>query len=191
MAYGTSTRGNRRPLYAGDDIVVNSITLDNTSDSGADVPGIRSAKRHIISTTAARTLLANESGALCLWPAAAGFTYTLPIITAANIGMWFEFLCTVTNTSVACKVITGQATDLMVGNVMSGVEATTPAAGPGPKYFPFLTDKIACTMGGSDTTAGGVAGTRIRLEAVALLKWSIVGNIICAGATIVTPAATS
>ena len=97
---------------------------------------------------------------------------------------------TITNTSVACKVITGQATDLMVGGVHLSVLDTTPAAGTGPKTYTFATDKVACSMGGSDTTKGGVVGSRLRLEATALLQWTITGVIIGAG-TIATPAATS
>lgn len=145
-------------------------------------------KRRVI--TGATTLTAADSGSLCLWNTAAGYTFTLPIITADTVGIWYDFLCTITNTSVAAKVITGQATDLIVGGVHVGVLDTIPAAGPGPKFFTFATDKVACSMGGADTTKGGVVGSRIRLEATALLQWSITGNIIGAG-TIATPAATS
>jgi hypothetical protein len=190
----TPTTANRQPVSQGDSVIFDKIfatggiDLSGGPGSSGTLSSIVGAKREIVS--AAATLTAAQSGALCVWPAAAGFTYTLPIITAANIGMWFEFLCTITNTSVACKVITGQATDLIVGGVHVGVLDTTPGANPGPKFFTFATDKVACTMGGSDTTKGGVVGTRIRLEAVALLQWAITGNIIAAG-TIATPAATS
>lgn len=149
---------------------------------------IQNIKRKVF--TAAATLTAADSGALCVWPSATGFTYTLPIITSDIIGTEFEFLCATTNSATACKIITGQATDLLVGEVLSFVDATTPGANPGPKGFVFATDKIACTMGGSDTTTGGVAGTRIRVTAVALLKWHISGFVVAAG-TIATPAATS
>lgn len=187
----TSTVANRLPVYTGDDTVLGAVypTSLDLSVANAAVPGTLSGhKRTVLS--AAATLTAAQSGALCTWPSATGFTYTLPIITAGNIGMWFEFLCTITNTATACKVITGQATDLMVGGVHVGVLDTTPGATPGPKFFTFATDKIACSMGGSDTTKGGVVGSRIRLEATALLTWVITGNIIGSG-TIATPAATS
>lgn len=145
-------------------------------------------KRLVLS--GAQTLVAAQSGALCLFNTAAGYTFTLPIITTDNIGTWYDFLSTITNTSVAAKVITGQATDLVVGGVHLGVLDTTPGATPGPKFFTFATDKVACSMGGSDTTKGGVVGSRFRLEATALLQWTITGNLIGAG-TIATPAATS
>lgn len=159
-----------------------------SSDNGLSREEGQFRKRQVL--TGAQTLTSAQSGSLCLFNSATGYTFTLPIITADTIGMEFEFLVTVTNTGTACKIITGQATDLMVGEVLSFVEATTPGANPGPKGFPFATDKIACTMGGSDTTTGGLAGTRVRLTAVALLKWHISGLVACAG-TIATPAATS
>lgn len=190
----TSTISNRLPLYTGDSIVVDKVYATGGIDmSGAGVTGgaasaIVGAKRNIIS--GATTLTAAQSGSLCLFNAAAGYTFTLPVIATANIGMEFEFLWTITNTSVATKIITGQATDLIWGDVSTFVDATTPGANPGPKAFPFATDKVAFTCGGSDTTAGGLAGTRVVLTAVALLRWAIRGTVYAAG-TIVTPAATS
>lgn len=153
---------------------------------GRDV--VATKKRLVLS--GAQTLTAEQSGALCLFNTAAGYTFTLPIITVETIGTWYDFVSTITNTSVAAKVITGQATDLIVGGVTISVLDTTPSATVGPKTFTFATDKVAISMGGSDTTKGGVVGSRFRLEATALLQWSITGNLIGAG-TIATPAATS
>jgi len=139
----------------------------------------------------ATTLTTAQSGTLCLWNAAAGYTFTLPAITANDVGTWFDFQVQVTNTSVACKIITGAASSFLLGSVLTSVIATTPGANPGPKAFAFDgATHVACTMGGSDTTAGGVTGTRIRVEALSATKWAISGSIIAAG-TIVTPAATS
>lgn len=188
----TPTLANRAPVHQGDNVSFGKIFAEEinlTGQAGAQTAGpLLGSKRNLIS--GATTLTAAQSGSLCLFNNATGYTFTLPIITAANVGMWFDFLVTVTNTATAMKVITGQATDLIVGGVHVGVLNTTPGANPGPKFFTFATDKIAVTMGGADTTAGGVVGSRFRLEAVALLTWSVTGNIIGAG-TIVTPAATS
>lgn len=149
---------------------------------------IANIKRRVL--TGAQTLTAAQSGALCLFNSATGYTFTLPIITADTVGTWFDFLVTVTNTGTAMKVITGQATDLIIGGVTISVLDTTPSATVGPKTFTFATDKIACSMGGADTTKGGIVGSRFRMEATALLQWSITGSLIGAG-TIATPAATS
>ena len=63
---------------------------------------------------ATRTLLAKESGAMCLFDRAAGVVYTLP--TAVE-GMTFDFSTTVTITSNAAKVITASASQFIVGAV--------------------------------------------------------------------------
>lgn len=162
------------------------LTSSVDSQNGADAP-LQFSKRNII--TGATTLTANLSGSLCLWNTAAGYTFTLP---APAPGLWFEFLCSITNTSVACKIVTGTpASQFLLGTVHTAVVATTPSSTAGPKAFAFDgTTHVACTMGGSDTTAGGVVGTRIRVEGISSTVWAITGNIIGSG-TIVTPAATS
>lgn len=146
-------------------------------------------KRQVI--TGATTLTTAQSGAICLWNTAAGYTFTLPAITADTVGTWFEFVCTITNTSVACKVITDAATTFIGGGCLTFIDNTTPAANPGPKGFLFdSAASVAVVMGGTDTTAGGIAGTHIHLVAVAPTLWIVSGNIRAAG-TIVTPASAS
>ncbi len=150
---------------------------------------IQNVKRQILS--GAQTLTVAQSGSLCLFNAAAGYTFTLPIITADNVGTWFEFFCSVTNTSVAAKILTGAASSFLVGAVLSSTVAATPSATLGPKAFSFDgATHVACTMGGTDTTAGGVIGTRVKVLALSATQWQIDGVLIAAG-TIVTPAATS
>lgn len=156
---------------------------------GRDQVTVQATRRQVL--TGAQTLTTAQSGALCLFNSATGYTFTLPAITANDIGTWFEFLVTTTNTATADKIITDAATTFLKGEVLVYVDNTTPAANPGPKGFSFNgTTHVACTMGGADTTAGGVAGTRVRVEAISTTIWSITGTIVAAG-TIVTPAATS
>lgn len=146
-------------------------------------------KRQVL--TGAQTLTTAQSGALCLWNSATGYTFTLPVVTADDIGVNFDFLVTVTNTATGIKVITDAATTYIKGEVHTFVDATTPAAGPGPKGFSFNgTSHIAFLAGGADTTTGGVCGTRIRLEAISTTIWAITGNVVAAG-TIATPASTT
>lgn len=143
-------------------------------------------KRQVL--TGAQTLTVAQSGALCLWNTAAGYTFTLPVITADDVGVWFEFLGTITNTSVAMKVITGAATSYIIGMPITYVGATTPAANPGPKGFALNgSSNIAIIMGGTDTTAGGVGGVWLRLTAISAVLWHAAGLIPAAG-TIVTQA---
>lgn len=183
----TSTARNMLPIYVDDDTRLGSVRFSG-SGPGTSAPTLTNHIRHVISTTSARTLLASESGALCLFPAATGFTYTLP---APVVGLWFEFLCTITNTSVACKIITNAASVFIGGSPLTYINNTTPAAGPGPKGFLFdSAASVSVNMGGSDTTSGGIAGSRVLLECVSSTLWIVSGQIVGAG-TIVTPAAAS
>ncbi len=146
-------------------------------------------KRQVI--TGATTLTTAQSGSLCVFNSATGYTFTLPAITADTVGTWFDFAVSVTNTATACKIITDAATTFIAGGVITFVDATTPGANPGPKGFSFNgTTHVAATFGGADTTSGGLAGTAVRLIAVSPTRWVISGNVFAAG-TIVTPAATS
>jgi hypothetical protein len=142
-------------------------------------------KREVI--TAAATLTTAQSGALCLWNLAAGFTYTLPTLTAADIGTWYRFRVTVSATSVAHKVIAA-AGQYLVGVLHEGILNTTPAANPGPKIFAAGGTDIAVSMAGSVT--GGLIGTDIIVEACPGLIWGISGIVVASG-TIETPFATS
>lgn len=183
----TSTARNQLPVYVDDDTRLGSIQLSGVGP-GTSAPTIKNYIRQIIPITAARTLLASESGALCVWTTATGATVTLP---APVIGLSYEFMVAVTNTGTAIKVITDAATTFIGGGCLTFIDNTTPGANPGPKGFLFdSAASVAVVMGGSDTTAGGIAGTRFRLTCVSATLWIVEGNIRAAG-TIVTPASAS
>ena len=139
--------------------------------------------------SAAATLTVAQSGSICLLNAAAGILYTLPVITAADVGVNFRFVQTVTITSGAAKVITGAASSFLLGSVFQAIEATTPGANPGPKDFVFNgSTHVAISMNG--TTSGGVIGTDFTVTALSPTQWFIQGYVKASG-TIETPAATS
>lgn len=178
---------NRHPICVGDDTALNSIYF-NTAGPGTTAPSIRNRIQHVIPITAARTLTADESGALCVWTTATGATVTLP---APVIGLTYEFMVAVTNTGTAIKVITSAASVFIGGGCLTMIDNTTPGATAGPKGFLFdSAASIAVLMGGTDTTAGGIAGTRFRLTCVSATLWIVEGLIRAAG-TIVTPASAS
>jgi hypothetical protein len=183
----TPTASNRLPITVDDDTRLSSLILSGAGP-GTSAPTLKGHIRQIIPLTAARTLLASESGALCVWTTATGCTATLP---APVVGLSFEFVVAVTNTATACKVITDAATTFIGGGCLTMVDNTTPAANPGPKGFLFDSGaSVAVLFGGSDTTAGGVAGTRFVLTCVSSTLW-IVSGLIRATGTIVTPASAS
>lgn len=139
--------------------------------------------RQVISGEGAtRTLLAEESGALCLFDRAAGIVYTLP---APAVGMRFEFLVTTAVTSNAHKVITNAATTFMVGGVIMG---DVTIATSGDFFEADGTTIVALSADGS--TKGGLLGERYTLTCISSTQWAIEG--VCHGAgTLATPFATS
>jgi hypothetical protein len=144
--------------------------------------------RRVLSGT--QTLTAAQSGSLCLFSAAAGSVFTLPTVTADQIGTWFDFQVTVTVTSNSHTVITGTpASQFILGSVLQAIEDTTPAANPGPKDFVFNgSTHVKCAMNGS--TTGGIIGTTLRIVAISTTVWLISGYVKASG-TIATPAATA
>lgn len=156
--------------------------LSYGDDDGVLLTG---AKRQVISGVGAtRTLLAREAGALCLLDRAAGVVYTLPVITASNIGMSFEFLATVSVTSNAYKVITGVSTQFMVGAVIS----SSLTAGAGDTFVADGTTIVSISAAGS--TTGGLIGERYRVTAISTTQWAIDG-IQQGSGTLATAFATS
>lgn len=162
-----------------------SSTLTDFEQLGYRPPGLsmHSAKatQVIGDAVATRTLTIKESGATCLFDAAAGVVYTLP---APVIGAEFEFITTVSCTSNSHKIITNAGTVFLLGEVLMFTTATASPAG-----FAFNgTTHVACTSNG--TTTGGLIGSRIKVRALSATQWFIEGGMVGSG-TIVTPAATS
>lgn len=154
---------------------------EQVSYRGPNLSQHRSAAREIIETAAATTLTAQQSGALVLMDAAAGYTITLPTPVA---GMQFEFLQTVTQTSGTQKIITSAATVFLLGEVFTFTTATASGAG-----FAFDgSTHIAYTSNG--TTTGGIIGTRLKFEALSATVWALTGMVVGSG-TIATPASTT
>ena len=131
---------------------------------------------------ATRTLLAKESGALCLLDRAAGVVYTLPTPVE---GMQFDFLATVSVTSNAYKTITAAATQFLVGGIMS---ANLTVAASGDFFVANGTTHVAISENGTDS--GGLVGGWYRLTAISATQWAIQG-VNCGSGTNVDPFATS
>lgn len=155
--------------------------LGNGNSVGCAAPGMH--RQIIQSVGATRTLLPEESGAICLFDRAAGNVYTLP--TPAE-GMEFWFATTVTVTSGAAKVITATvASEFIIGTLFGYTTDATEIDG-------FSADGstiVAVSSNGS--TTGGVIGDYYRLTAISSTKWLIDGHIFCGTSTPATPFATS
>jgi hypothetical protein len=145
----------------------------------ASAQGSNPAASRVVKNGAA-TLTADESGALCLFSTAAGYTYTLP---AAAPGLWFDFLITTTITSVAAKVICASG-DFILGSFLQspdGTDAVAAHAANGSTH-------VAWSANG--TTTGGYAGDSFRLTAISTTQWVIQGLGLATGSE-ATPFATS
>jgi hypothetical protein len=160
-----------------------SSSLERLNYDGTDGCIATGLHREVIqSVGATRTLLAEESGALCLFDRAAGVVYTLP---APVEGMTFDFTVSVAVTSNAYKVITNSASVFLLGSVMSG---NLTVAASGDVFQANGTTHVAISMNGTDT--GGLIGGRIRFVAISSTQWAVFGDIVGSG-TNADPFATS
>lgn len=135
---------------------------------------------------ATRTLNANETGSLILLDKADGITITLP--TAPAPGTFFDFVVSVSSTSVGYKVITGAGTELLVGSIVNCDTDTTDTVAiwkslVGSSY-------ISVNLGGSDTTKGGLKGDHFTVKCLNSTTWLVTG-ITNATGSVATPFATS
>lgn len=144
---------------------------------------LRGTHRTVIqSVGATRTLLAKESGSLCLLDRAAGVVYTLPTPVE---GMTFQFLVTVAVTTNAYKVITAAATQFLIGKVIMG---DVTVAQSGDVFTADGTTIVAISEDGA--TKGGLLGGEYTVTAISATQWAIFGVTHGAG-TLATPFATS
>jgi len=123
---------------------------------------------------ATRTLLAKESGALCLFDLAAGTVYTLPTPVE---GMYFDFMTTVKSTG-AHKVITATITaEYLLGTIFGYTTDVTEIDG-------FSANGSSHNnISSNGTTTGGDVGGRYTLTAISTTQWLITGNVFCGTAT--------
>ncbi len=154
--------------------------LGMRSPSGVVAPGMH--KDVIASGGTTRTLLAAESGAVCLFDSAAGITYTLP---TPVVGMHFDFFWKTQRTSSSHKIITSGATVFMVGSVMAG---DANIATSGDVFEADGTTIVAVTIDGD--TKGGFIGGRCTLVALSATQWAIHGVLIGTG-TMASPFTTT
>lgn len=143
-------------------------------------------QRPVIATAA--TLTAAQSGSILEGNSLTGTLWTLPAATVANLGVRFELMVGLANTSGALKVIGATSADLFFGAVHSGIDATTPSATAGPKVFVAGGSDYAISMNG--TTTGGLRGTHIIFVCGGLNQW-LVSGLVTASGTIATPFAAS
>lgn len=124
------------------------------------------------------TLSADQSNSTILLDRAAGIIFTLPL---AVPGLVYTFHASVSVTSNNYKVITGAATEFLLGGVVENAAALAVFSGDGSTHR-------AVTMNG--TTTGGLKGTALRFTCLSTTLWMVEGVNLGSGVG-VTPFATS
>lgn len=118
---------------------------------------------------ATRTLSQDETGSTVLFDRAAGIVYTLPL---AKVGTYFDFVVTTTITSNSAKVITGAATELLIGGY---VNVDTDTSNAVAVFTGNGSTHIAVTQNG--TTTGGILGTKLRFTCLSATRWMVEGFV--------------
>lgn len=127
---------------------------------------------------ATKTLSVDDTNTVVLLDRAAGIVVTLPL---AVPGLVYTFKATTSVTTNNYKIITGAATELLVGGIVENAAALAVFSGNGSTH-------IAVTMNG--TTTGGLLGTALQFTCLSTTKWMVEGVNLGSG-TGVTPFATS
>lgn len=143
---------------------------------------INTRKPVISGLGATKTLSVDETFSTIVLDRAAGTVITLPL---AVPGLTYDFVVATSVTSNAYKVITGAATELLIGGYTNVDTDTSNAVavftGNGSTH-------IAVSMNG--TTTGGLAGTTLRFTCLSTTKWLVEGTVQGSG-TVATAFATS
>ena len=158
-------------------IPVEREQLDNGGDDGCKVRGL--AREVINGWTTGRVLKKAESGALVIFNTAAGQSITLPAIASRDVGMWFDFLITVTGTGTY-GISTSDAATFIIGAIDS---SSTSVAEGGDTFVAAGTE--TAILFDADTT-GRLVGTSIRLTAISTTQWAVSGTMMGVG-TLATP----
>ncbi len=166
---------------------------DKTKRLGFDVSGLAtgttqtSGRVSVIDTGGAFAtpivLTAADSGKVYLLDDAAGLDFTLPAVTASNLGMRFTFFLVTEVTSNSYR-FTAQSGDLLVGHVITvdkdQVEGSTEALQQLNR--PDGSDDLILTITGSDDTQGSLVGGWLEFTAVTATRWFVRGSLIGDGA---------
>jgi len=158
-------------------ITVEREQIDNGGDDGSRLNGV--ARQVLNGWTTGRILKKSESGALVIFNTAAGQSITLPAIASRDLGMYFDFLVTVTGTGTY-GIATSDAGTFIIG----GVDSSSTTVAEGGDTFAAAGSEVAILFDG-DTT-GRLVGTSIRLTAISTTQWAVSGTIMGVG-TLATP----
>jgi hypothetical protein len=152
--------------------------IDYGGDDGCALYG--NAREVIVGWTTGRVLKKSESGALVIFNTAAGQAITLPVIASRDVGMFFDFLITVTGTGTY-QINTDGAATFIIG----AIDSSSTAVAEGGDTFVADGATHVNVVFDADTT-GRLVGTSVRLTAISTTLWAISGTMMGVG-TLATP----
>lgn len=145
----------------------------NVSGGTSPLDGFNARAEVISGSGATATLTQAQSGAVVLFDRAAGIIFTLP---TPVVGIYYDFIVTVTITAANAEIDTSAATVFMLGNVNSQIDATA----TDKPFFANGTSIVKVQMNG--TTTGGIKGTHLRVTCVSSTVWNVTGMLAASGA---------
>lgn len=151
----------------------NREILDDGSGQGSRVRGL--ARQVLNEGGTTRQLLVGESGALCVFNVAANQTYTLPAIGANDLGMFFDFVVTVTS-SGSHSVDTDSASTFIGGGLLLDDDGL----GGTEAFLGNIASDVSIDLDSAVT--GWQAGGAFRVLAVSTIAWTVGGYLIGVGA---------
>lgn len=152
-------------------VTTNTIT---PATSGAGTAFLR---KNGVYTTTPVALSVTQSGGHYGLSKADGLAVTLPAISTATLGMWFEFTILTACTSVGYVINTGEAGDVMIGGIWSTI--ANPDAANDMEFNVAASTNNTLTLGA--TTAAGLAGGSVRFTAISTTQWAVSGTVLGSG----------
>ena len=124
-------------------------------------------------------LTAADSGKVILLDDAAGLDFTLPALSAAEVGVHYSFRLVTEVTSNNYRW-TAQSGDLLAGHVIlfDKDAATGDTNALVSQFRPDGSDDLIVTIKGSDDTQGSLVGGWLEFEALTATKWFVRGVLI-------------
>ena len=142
-------------------------------------------KRNVVTTggvfATPIVLTAAQSGSIILLDTIAGLQFTLPAIAAADIGIWYQFVCTASVTSNSYKIVAATG-DFLNGGVWI---ADFNTASTGAYFAADGTSHLTMTMDG--TTKGGKIGTVVEVTAINATGWYVAAPQYFGDGVLATP----
>ncbi len=163
---------NKAATFGGSVTITGALTV-----SGATIfTGAQVQRRNVLASSGNTALATTQSGALVLMDSAT-VDFTLPVVAAADVGVFFDFKVTVTSTN---QSITCQSGDLYIGT-MPCLDVATPLI---DGFAADVSDDVIFSTNG--TTTGGLINSWYRFTCISNTRWWVEGMNLGSG-TLATP----